>query len=169
MTSRIELNSSSVRPPSGRITSASSRRRDEKTPRPAQHEPCSSTLGKFHDSVNYSLQGESIATKKQSHNQIHHPIIEAKQKFKYMTNKKSYVDETLFGDTTHRQNILLSNSNHHLSHNLMSNMTPLIHNTSLIRPSSATPRINLEKSEQATSTSNNKVVESKNLNKPWKP
>lgn len=168
MTSKIEFNNSSIRPPSGRISSASSRRRDEKTPRPAQHEPCSSTLGKFHDSVNYSLQGESVATKKQSNHHINHPIIEAKQKFKYMTQTKSYVDESLFGDSTHRQNILSSNSNHHLTHNLMSNMAPLIHNTSLIRPSSATPRVNQEKVEQITNTIN-KTAEIKNSNRPWKP
>ena len=167
MTSKFELNSSSIRPPSGRISSASLKRRDEKTPRPAQHEPCSSTLGKFHDSVNYSLQGESIATKKHSNQHINHPIIEAKQKFKYMTHQKSFVDESLFGDSNHRQNIFSSNSNHHLTHNLMSNMTPLIHNTSLIRPTSATPRVNQEKIEQLISSS--KTVEPKNTNRPWKP
>lgn len=164
MTSRIELNSSSIRPPSGRISSASSRGRNEKTPRPAQHEPCSSTLGKFHDSVNYSLQGESVATKKQSLQPINHPIMEAKQKYKYMTNQKSYVDESLFGDSSHRQNVLVTNN--HLTHNLMSNMTPLIHNTS-IRAKSATPRSNPEKSVQIENSS--KTIETKNVVRPWKP
>ncbi len=167
MTTRVELNTS-IRPPSGRISSATRRRVELKSAQAVNHEPCSSTLGKFHDSVNYTLNGESLATKKQSHYPKNHPIIEAKQKFKYMTNPKSYVDESLFGDSTHRRNSLTTN-NTHLTHNFMSNMTPLIHNTSMRGESASarTPRIIQQTLD--LNESPNKIVESKNLVRPWKP
>ena len=168
MTTKVELNNS-VRPPSGRISSASRRRDSPKTSQAVNHEPCSSTLGKFHDSVNYSLIGESVSAKKQSHYPKTHPIIEAKNKFKYMTQQKSYVDESLFGDSTHRRNSM-SNTNH-LTHNLMSNMTPLIHNTSMNRGGessrAATPRVIQQTFE--LNESPGKISETKSLVRPWRP
>ena len=151
---------------------SSSRRRDEtvssaqashkrasssnstRSARPYAHVPCSSTLGKFHDSVNHSLMHENDNA---NHHQYrsntprsNHPVLEAKLKFKYMTNTKSYVDETLFGmsavpdpamvnpyynifygngstGTTPRcQADIYQHARNHLSHNLMSNMAPLM-------------------------------------------
>ena len=124
-----------------RPLSASSRRLD--SAKPVKHEPCSSTLGKFHDSVNYSLNSSGLASSRRNQSaklNEHHPIVEARQKYKYMENQKSYVDESLFGSATHRSNTNNDSYNirNHLSHNLMSNMAPLIHNPPLrVAPSSA--------------------------------
>lgn len=122
--------------------------------RPYIHEPCSSTLGKFHNGVNHSLMNYSnngvVTTPgRYSSNtpRSNHPVLEAKQKYKYMTKQKSYVDETLFGNTNanneqtayadlyyslHGQTPrntsrdYYQQTKNHLSHNLMSNAAPLI-------------------------------------------
>ena len=123
------------RPISARVLSAKSRSQSARN-RPVIHEPCSSTLGKFHDGVNYSLISD---TSKRGSNtpRSNHPVLEAKQKFKYMVNQKSYVDESLFGGNTSRQGYhnfgnmfgkepdIYQRSNNHLTHELMSNLAPL--------------------------------------------
>ncbi len=63
------------------------------TTTPIKHEPCSSTLSKFHEGVNYSLLLDSH----QKPPTPRHPILDAKEKYKYMSRQKSYVDESLFG------------------------------------------------------------------------
>jgi len=63
---------------------------------PIKHEPCSSTLAKFHEGVNYSLLLESHHKPPTPR----HPILDAKEKYKYMSRQKSFVDESLFGPPT---------------------------------------------------------------------
>jgi hypothetical protein len=126
------------RPPSGRVPSANStklRSNSARGARPVLHEPCSSTLGKFHDGVNYSMLNDSSAVYRRGSNtpRSNHPILEAKQKFKYMTKQKSFVDESLFGgNTTSRMHMptngdtdFYQSSGNHVSHDIMSNMAPL--------------------------------------------
>ena len=80
--------------------------------RPVLHQPCSSTLGKFHDAVNFSLLNNELsltsraitstpppplASHRSNTPRSDHPVLVAKQKYKYMTKQKSFVDESLFG------------------------------------------------------------------------
>jgi hypothetical protein len=121
---------------------------------PYNHEPCSKTLNKFHDSVNHSLVN---VTYRSNAHKLNHPVIVAKQKFKYMYNQKSFIDETLFGfeklitssksERTAETSPLdiYQNTRYHVSHNLMSNVIPLMHaprpasscHVSTVRPDSA--------------------------------
>lgn len=91
LTSRI-----TARPPSARIASARARSAQQAI----KHEPCSSTLAKFHDSVNYSVVADTHSTRQSPR----HPILEAKEKYKYMSRQKSYCDESLFASNTPRLN-----------------------------------------------------------------
>ena len=131
--------------------------------RPVLHEPCSSTLAKYHDSINQSLTHEPITpsnvrpdSAKYRSSSTHnlsaatasnqtlsqHRILEAKQKYRYMVKTKTFVDESLFGPTTSRpssanqwnaadlssrNNYGAASNSNHLTHQLMSNMAPLIH------------------------------------------
>ena len=97
-TSPIKARPPAVRPPSARINSA--RARSAQQQQPIKHEPCSSTLAKFHDSVNFSVLGDAHATRQSPR----HPILEAKEKYKYMPRQKSYCDESLFASNTPRLN-----------------------------------------------------------------
>lgn len=89
----------SHRPPSSRVQSARRTRplSANRGPAPIKHEPCSSTLAKFHDGVNFSLL-EPHSNKRT----VQHPVLEAKEKFKYMSRHKSYCDESLFASNTPR-------------------------------------------------------------------
>lgn len=176
-----EMVSSARRPPS-------SRRPPQPPPtQPIKHEPCSSTLGKFHDSVNFSLVLDT--TRSRAHHpppiESPHPLIEAKNKYKYMVRQKSYVDESLFGNTSARSltnrrgsfgnggNVpspkLNQYLNNHLTHDLMSNLAPLIVNppirSQLNSARSVTSEIN--KIDSTTSTKND--LTSRKPIKPWKP
>lgn len=107
----------SARPPSnrpvsarrGRPASTGVNRNSNRGPAPIKHEPCSSTLAKFHDGVNFSLYLEPHSKPQTPR----HPILEAKEKYKYMTKQKSFVDESLFASNTPR---LMTNryENHNL-------------------------------------------------------
>lgn len=105
--SRPNSSTTSVKQRSNSASSASAR--------PVLHQPCSSTLGKFHDAVNFSLLNESSSsassplstramppqiTHRSNTPRSNHPVLEAKQKYKYMAKQKSYVDESLFGGNT---------------------------------------------------------------------
>ena len=161
----------SARRPSSRQQLYSARNKRPQSagrPMPVKHEPCSSTLGKFHDSVNHSLMLDSSFVKKSPRPNVNHPVLDAKEKYKYMTRTKSYVDESLFGSFTPRQNRQDINQylGNHLTHDLMSNMAPLIHTPGLSRPSSARSVIDSQNTES------NKVVTQKPPTpapKPWKP
>ncbi|RMZ93101.1 hypothetical protein BpHYR1_021257 [Brachionus plicatilis] len=152
--------------------------------RPVVHEPCSSTLGKFHDGVNYSLVNENTSRRGSNTPRSNHPVLEAKQKYKYMVTKKSFIDESLFGNTTPRysyQNYgdmfqkepdIFQFSKNHLTHDLMSNLTPLqIHapmpssrrNLDSARTISARSRVDIELKE------NINCIKSKPPIKPWRP
>lgn len=143
------------------------------TVKPVKHEACSSSLGKFHDGVNASLMNESLggvasARAQRTAHPPAHRIQSAKQKYRYMTNPKSYVDESLFGnpnsnaiiasasrqrqvediDFSNDHYLQVANNNSrpsssrgggrtsHLTHNLMSNKTPLYVNPRRPRSSS---------------------------------
>lgn len=148
------------------------------------HEPCSSTLGKFHDAVNYTLVNGSSSRRRSNTPRSNHPIIEAKQKFRYMVTKKSFIDESLFGNTTPRysyQNYgdvfqkepdIFQFSRNHLTHDLMSNLAPLqIHaplssyrnNLDSSRINSARPRTDSQLKENVD------YLKSKPPIKPWRP
>lgn len=152
--------------------------------KPVVHEPCSSTLGKFHDGVNYSLVNGNSSRRGSNTPRSNHPIIEAKQKFRYMVTKKSFIDESLFGNSTPRyayqsygdifqkEPDIFQFSRNHLTHDLMSNLTPLqIHaplssnrnNLDSSRVNSARPRTDSELKE------NVEYLKSKPPKKPWKP
>ena len=152
-----------------RPLSASSRRLD--SAKPVKHEPCSSTLGKFHDSVNHSLNSTgSISSRRNNSAKLneHHPIVEARQKYKYMENQKSYVDESLFGSATHRSNVNDNyNIRNHLSHNLMSNMAPLMHNPPMRSAVSSARQQQPERADEMR----DKVVEQppRAPVRPWRP
>lgn len=171
------------RPISARVVSAKSNRSQSARNRPVIHEPCSSTLGKFHDGVNYSLINE---TSRRGANtpRSNHPVLEAKQKYKYMVNQKSFVDETLFGGNTSRQGYqnfgnmfgkepdIYQRSSNHLTHELMSNLAPLqIHaplrtdrsNLNSARIDSARSRPDLDLKENISYIRNKPEI------KPWRP
>lgn len=152
--------------------------------RPVIHEPCSSTLAKFHDGVNYSLINDPTTKRGSNTPRSNHPVLEAKQKFKYMTKTKSYVDETLFGGSssrpgsgyygqmTSRETDIYQHTRNHLTHDLMSNLAPL-----QIRPplktnrndlNSARPESALANKEKENSSISNQV-KAKPEPKPWKP
>jgi hypothetical protein len=173
---------------STRINSGRSDNQDQSI-KPVKHEPCSSTLAKFHDSVNNSLMYDNIASSRKNipHPPIH-PIQEAKNKYRYMLKQKSYVDESLFGGSggnlatprsitpsfTNNYDYQNVNQNHnnHLTHNLMSNMTPLIINprprsASASGPVTARPRTaRQEDSDKINSEMNSSKL---TYQKPWKP
>lgn len=113
-----------TRPLSSNTTNNNKKRSNSaSSARPVLHQPCSSTLGKFHDAVNFSLLNETLSTTSRnasatsgrgsparqplaSHRSAStssntprsdHPVLVAKQKYKYMIKQKSYVDESLFG------------------------------------------------------------------------
>ena len=88
---------SSNRPISARPNSAGINTRIKKST-PIKHEPCSSTLAKFHEGVNASLLLDSSSHQSSSNKPAtpRHPILDAKEKYKYMSRQKSYVDESLF-------------------------------------------------------------------------
>jgi hypothetical protein len=98
-----------------------------------------------------------------------HPILEAKNNYKYMLRQKSFVDESLFGSTS-RPQTATNTSNHHLSHNLMSNLAPLIvtspfrseHNPDS-HPNSS--RSQVENNSIKENTQNKQIKTSK----PWRP
>jgi hypothetical protein len=141
---------------------------------PIKHEPCSSTLGKFHDAVNFSLvldHHNTTATSRKE--EPAHPIMAAKNKYKYMVRQKSFIDESLFGNTSARQRPPISNRyglGDHLSHDLMSNLAPLIVNPPIRSINSA-----------RSDTSNNLSLKPRNnedkitkldktiTSKPWRP
>lgn len=104
-----------ARPPSSRIQSARRTRplSANRGPTPIKHEPCSSTLAKFHDGVNFSLL--EPPTNKRT---IQHPVIEAKQKFKYMSRQKSFCDESLFASNTPRAQTI-RHENQYIGKNLL--------------------------------------------------
>jgi hypothetical protein len=173
--------------------------------RPYIHEPCSSTLGKFHDSVNHSLiheqQQNSGRSSSRNTPRSNHPVLEAKQKFKYMTKQKSYVDEALFGTTTPNSaqneyakfyNMYHGNqqqqqtsvdiyqyTRNHLTHNLMSNVAPLlIHPSPVRRPDSAmsSSRVNSARPDSARKENSDPIKDGKTTQRssqlpprPWKP
>ncbi|CAF0755319.1 unnamed protein product [Brachionus calyciflorus] len=174
------------RPISARPISAKSNRSQSAQSRPVIHEPCSSTLGKFHDGVNYSLINDPITKRGSNTPRSNHPVLEAKRKYKYMTNQKSYVDESLFGSSTSRNGYYEQNygnifekqpdiyqySRNHLTHDLMSNLAPLqIHaplrtnrsNLNSARPDSARSRPDLDLKENLSFTKNKPEL------KPWRP
>jgi hypothetical protein len=191
----------SSRPASSRRPKSSKPSTDEAI-KPVKHEPCSSTLAKFHDSVNNSLMYENsggISSRSRQNNVAHppiHPIIEAKQKYKYMLNQKSYVDESLFGGSggnlmvtprsttpnnffnnyNNGYEYVNQNLNNHLTHNLMSNMTPLIINA---RPRSASASgsarasarpVSARQQEQSRALDDANVSTSKLIyQRPWRP
>lgn len=179
-------NALTSRPLSARIASAKSSQRSQSAKhRPVIHEPCSSTLGKFHDGVNYSLINEPSVKRGSNTPRSNHPILEAKQKYKYMTNQKSYVDESLFGsctprhgyeangNMTNRETDIYQYTNNHLTHDLMSNLAPLqIHaplrsnrsNINTSRLDSARSRPDLENLKE-----NSMYLKTKPEIKPWKP
>jgi hypothetical protein len=170
----------STRPNSGRSDN------QDQSIKPVKHEPCSSTLAKFHDSVNNSLMYDNIASSRKNipHPPIH-PIQDAKNKYRYMLKQKSYVDESLFGGSggnlatprsitpsftnNYENHNLNQNFNNHLTHNLMSNMTPLIINP---RPRSASASGPLSARPVSSREADCKnIIESNKLTyqKPWKP
>lgn len=162
-----EMVSSARRPP----TSPSARQT------PIKHEPCSSTLGKFHDSVNFSLCLDT--TRSKSHHQPEEPthrVIEAKNKYKYMVRQKSFVDESLFGSTSARRPASsdlnrYSNGGTHLTHDLMSNLAPFIVNppirSQLNSARSVTNELN--KIDQTITKETRDTNSAKRPIKPWKP
>jgi hypothetical protein len=181
----------SNRPKSARHSTRPSSGRSEiqdQSIKPVKHEPCSSTLAKFHDSVNNSLMYENIASSRKNipHPPIH-PIQEAKNKYRYMLKQKSYVDESLFGGSggnlaTPRSvtpsfsnnyeynNNVNQNISNHLTHNLMSNMTPLIINprprsASASGPVSARPVSARQRDNLNSDMESNKLT----YQKPWRP
>jgi len=177
---------------STRLSSARAHQRPPQAPKPnnqigpVKHEPCSKTLSTFHDAVNSSLIHEyrhEPSSAKSSHR-----ILSAKDKYKYMAKQKTYVDESLFGSTTPRpwsasnsRNELnrLTSGSSHLSHHLMSNMTPLIVN-SPIPTAQNTARSTARGTETARTTNLNLFTQSEEnlsvqrsekrpLQKPWRP
>lgn len=124
----------SSRPDSRALSAKSTNRSNSARARPVIHEPCSSTLGKFHDSVNYSLVGETTSRRGSNTPRSNHPILEAKQKYKYMAKQKSFVDESLFGGNSTSRGFYPSSDNTpdiyqysktHVTHDIMSNVAPL--------------------------------------------
>lgn len=172
------------RPISARAMTLKTNRSQSASNRPVVHEPCSSTLGKFHDGVNYSLVNDKTSRRGANTPRSNHPILEAKQKYKYMVTKKSFIDESLFGNSTPRfsyQNYgdvyqkdidVFQFSKNHLTHDLMSNLAPLqIHaplpsnrsNLDSARINSARSRIDTEHKE------NYSCLKTKPPIKPWRP
>ena len=157
---------------------------------PVIHRPCSATMSKFHDSVNYSLcvgggnnansNTSKLSSKHQDEEQMDAKA-KAREKFKYMTRTKTYVDESLFGSSNPTQQkrgetpkeFFHSSNNHHLSHLEMSQITPLIHNVPIVtaRPNSAKgvdmAQVNelINNSQDTRNLGSAKAARSK----PWKP
>ena len=158
----------SARRPSSRQSARIKRPQSAGRPMPVKHEPCSSTLGKFHDGVNHSILIESSFVKKSPRPNVSHPILDAKEKFKYMTRTKSYVDETLFGSVTPRnRNDMNQFLGNHLTHDLMSNMTPLIHTSIMSRPGSA--RSTIDTDTKIVQSDSKNAISQKPPPRPWKP
>jgi hypothetical protein len=145
-------------------------------------------MGKFHDSVNYSLcvGGSNLNTSKQSSTKHHDEEqmdarAKAKEKFKYMTRTKTYVDESLFGSSNPIQQkrgdtpkeFFSSSDNHHLSHSQMSQITPLIHNIPIVtaRQNSARGVADMAQVNDLINNSQDtrNLSSSKTRSKPWKP
>ena len=153
--SKARVNSAN-RPPTATNKAASS------STRPVKHEPCSTSMAKFHESLNNSLLAGEQGHHAAAAHPPPHPIIEAKRKFRYMTNPKSFVDESLFGNvgTVAQQQHMgesgqsrpmsRSSSGAHLTHNFMSNKAPLLVSAAPAssRPDSA--RSTAQRSESAT-------------------
>jgi hypothetical protein len=178
---------------------------DSNRAKPVLHEPCSSTLAKYHDSINQSIiistspkktleRTKSSTSFKPtqpfgSSNNTNRRVLEAKEKYKYMTNPRTFIDESLFGSpqlqsSRSHSNIYMNNDNYylnhqakdHLSHLLMSNYSPLIHNPP---PQSSSTKSTTERSDSARSTNRNKATINKSeqvemssrppISRPWKP
>ena len=146
---------------------------------PVVHRPCSATLGKFHDSVNYSFVVEGGSNKLNSSKTQQQLNLDAKanarEKYKYMTRTKTYVDESLFGGATSNQHLKheYSNSSHHLSHSQMSHISPLIHNAPIQSARPQTGRVEMSHINELINNNNlitNDARQSaKARAKPWKP
>jgi hypothetical protein len=145
---------------------------------PVLHRPCSATLSKFHDSVNFSLQGNNPLYMHSKNHQNENDIrTRARNEYKYMLKKKTYVDETLFA--SHNPKVIKQiqfdqQDPKHLTHLQMSNMTPLIHNppparpigSYSSRPSSARAKQDINKTVDIENSSANLT---QMRTKPWKP
>lgn len=145
---------------------------------PVLHRPCSATLSKFHDSVNFSLQGYNpLCTHPKSYQNENDVRTRARNDYKYMLKKKTFVDETLF--TSHNPKVVKQTKFElqdpkHLTHLQMSNMTPLIYNpppprpisSSSSRPPSARPTQDMN---QTTDLRRSSANSTQMRPKPWKP
>lgn len=127
---------SSSRPGSARLKTRPASAGRARGAAPIQHEPCSSTLAKFHDGVNFSLMEP-----RGGRQSPRHPILEAKEKYKYMSRQKSFCDESLFASNTPRQSNRHDNRyiGNHITHEYMSNQGPMTFNAPIRtnRPDSA--------------------------------
>lgn len=162
---------------SERFSSArsTSRRAGSITPtrvEPVLHRPCSATLGKFHDSVNFSLAGVNLSALTKPVIDVNDQRAQARHKYKYMLQKKTFVDETLFGSSRETERRQQSNTTtdplRHLTHYQMSNVTPLILNPPLFsRPMSS--RHLQEAPETVENRQDTQQQMQINRPKPWKP
>ena len=137
------------------------------------HEPCSATLNKFHDSINNSFEEKRTDRSHATQGQMH-PIIQAKQKFKYMTRERTYVDESLFGPSKNDESVRRPYNgfeeryaSSHLTHQLMSNMT-LMHSTPLSSMAN-TPRTTSARSTSSTARKRPDSSAQKRPVVPWRP
>lgn len=165
----------SERVSSARPSSRTSRRAGSMTPtrvEPVLHKPCSATLGKFHDSVNYSLAGVNLSALTKPQVDENDQMAKARNKYKYMLQKKTYVDESLFGssrETERRQQLnTTTDPLRHLTHYQMSNVTPLMVNPPIFsRPMSG--RCQQEAPETMQNRQDTQQQIHINRPKPWKP
>ena len=149
------------------IRPSSGRQRPSSNVKPIKPEPCSQTLGKFHDAVNFSLLIEPHGDKKH----VRHPIIDAKEKYKYMSRQKSYVDESLFGSCTPRsRNEMPTQLNNHLTHDYMSNNAPLMFNVRSARSDLGSARSHTSQTNMPQNDLNNRPGSSgQKIFRPWRP
>lgn len=165
---------------------------------PVIHRPCSATMGKFHDSVNYSLcvggsnaNKTNLNTSKSSSKHLEaqeqmDSKAKAREKYKYMIRTKTYVDESLFASSNPVQQkrgetpieFYSSPSSHHLSHSQMSQITPLIHNAPVVSARIGSARgVDMAQVNELINNNNNPNSQdnrnlasaSKTRSKPWKP
>ena len=86
-----------------------------------------------------------------------------------MLRQKSFVDESLFGNTSERR-VMTASSNNHLSHNLMSNLAPLIVASTFKNGMSKDDHLDSARSyAENNSIKDNTQVKQLKPSKPWRP
>lgn len=175
---RQDINPELKRPVSGRPNSGRPSSGRPISAQPVLHKPCSATLSKFHDSVNYSfiVGGTKLNTSSKNTSFVDSEYEMRKQirdKYKYMTRTKTYVDESLFGTPNAQliretpREFYTPPTSKHLSHSQMSNIAPLIHSSPFNTPLSAT------RSEQQVNQNVNDLVVTNRpqtpSKRPWRP